>query len=189
MRLSRLCRALREDGKGRRRAHRRRRACLHIETPRNIRVAAAAAPRPAPRKIRVPATIADFPARRSRPPQAEARAAKAKHAEVDDRVCFLTKDKAPQVSASADKLTLTGSTAGGGGYRMARANRGAKAGAWSARPRGEVSESDTRDADSDESRRRRGRDADSSLINRGGAPAATRIVLRRIAAAPRPRRG
>ena len=47
--------------------------------------------------------------------------------EVDDtpRVAFASADKAPQLSLSSDRLTVTGTTAGGGGYRMARASHGA----------------------------------------------------------------
>ena len=47
-----------------------------------------------------------------------------RRAEEDaSRVAFLSADKAPQLSLSGDRLTVLGTTGGGGGYRMARASQ------------------------------------------------------------------
>ena len=56
----------------------------------------------------------------------------AKKSEEDEtpRVAFASADKAPQLSLSAERLCVTGTTSGGGGYRMARASHGVSSGCW-----------------------------------------------------------
>lgn len=46
------------------------------------------------------------------------------------RVAFPSAERAPQLTLSADRLTVHGTTSGGGGYRMARASHGVSTGCW-----------------------------------------------------------
>lgn len=55
---------------------------------------------------------------------------RSKEEDEQPRVAFPSSDKAPQLSLSGDRLTVTGTTGGGGGYRMARASHGVSAGCW-----------------------------------------------------------